>query len=530
MTVGDFEGNGRKILAALERARSQGVELVLFAELALTGYPPEDLLFDPSFVEAARAQLHAIVPHTKGLCAVIGLPRKNPHGKDKPLYNSAAVCIDGQLACFYDKILLPTYDVFDERRFFEPGEGPCVFSYKGKQIAVTICEDAWQHAGGVGDANYRRDPIAEVSGRGVQLLLNLSASPYYYKRGNTRQAVFQATAETLGCPVLFCNQVGANDQVIFDGRSMCLNGAGEPTAVANGFVEQDLVVDLEAMKPCTVTDEGIGSMYQALVLGVRDYFMKQGFSKAILGLSGGIDSALVACIAVDALGASNVKALALPTRFSSASSHTDAEQLAKNLKLQLQTISIDKTFQHYLDLLPHRCDITEQNIQSRIRGMVLMAFSNNEGSLLLNTGNKSEMAMGYTTLYGDMCGGLGVLLDVTKLHVYELARYVNREREVIPVSILKKAPSAELKTGQTDQDTLPPYEVLDPILEDYLEERLGPEEIAEKRGVELLFVQGIVRAVHRAEYKRRQAPIGLRVTGKAFSKGRNVPIVQKWVR
>lgn len=531
--IGDLAGNGEKIIEALSRARKNGADLVLFSELAITGYPPEDLLLDSTFVESAWKQLQAIIPHTKGLCAIIGLPRKNPHHKDKPLHNSAAVCVDGQLIAFADKILLPTYDVFDERRFFEPGEKPLVFSYKGFEVGVTICEDAWQHSGDVGYANYARDPINELSKSKIDLLLNLSASPYSYKRGIARAAVFQAAAETLQCPVLFCNQVGANDQILFDGHSLAISSSGELLGAAKGFVEEDLVVDLDAPARSELLEEGIHNLYQALVMGLRDYFTKQGFTKAILGLSGGIDSALVACIAVDAIGASNVTALALPTRFSSHSSHADAALLAKNINLSLQLVSIEKTFQHYLDLLDPfikkgSSSITEENLQSRIRGMILMAFSNAQGSLLLNTGNKSEMAMGYTTLYGDMCGGLGPLHDVTKLHIYELARYVNREREIIPNSILEKAPSAELKENQTDQDTLPPYEVLDPILEDYIERGLSPEEIAEQRGESLELVTRIVKAIHRAEYKRRQAPIGLRVTQKAFSRGRNVPVVQRW--
>ena len=534
LTIGDLAGNTARVLQALERARAARVEIVLFSELTLTGYPPEDLVLDHSFIEAAEQQLRRIAPFTKDLFVVLGLPRKNPKTQVKPLYNSAAVFIDGELVGFKNKTLLPTYDVFDEARLFEPGEAVGIFTFKNRKIAITICEDAWQHSGNVGFANYAVDPIQALASQGVSLLLNLSASPYAYDRFSTRLAVFQAAAMTLACPVVMCNQVGANDQLIFDGYSFCINGQGELVGQAPGFVEADLVVDLDALgAPVQMTRNLTEDLYQALVLGIRDYFHKQGFSRALLGLSGGIDSALVAALSCAALGASNVMAFGLPTRFSSSSSHTDAALLAKNLGISLQMLSIDALFQTTLDLVaPHlrgpALPITEENLQSRIRGLLLMALSNQWGSLLLNTGNKSEMAMGYTTLYGDMCGGLGVLLDVSKLRVYELARFINREVEVIPRSILEKAPSAELRPNQKDADTLPPYEILDPIIADSVEEGMSPKEIGIKRGCEVAFVEGIVRKIHAAEYKRRQSPIGLRVTKKSFSKGRVVPIVQAW--
>lgn len=532
-TIGDLEGNGQKVFAALTRARENGANVVLFPELTLTGYPPEDLLLDARFIEAVEKKLSMIGPATKGLFVAVGLPRRNARKKEKPLYNSAAIFIDGELVGFKDKTLLPTYDVFDERRFFEPGGEQPVFEYLGHKIAVTICEDAWQHAGCVGYTDYERDPIEELREKGVDLLLNLSASPYYHQRQDTRLSTMQAAAKTLQCPALLCNQVGANDQLVFDGHSLYVNEKGELMQQAKGFVEEDLVVDLSTHAcPCTPVNHGIEDLYSALVLGVRDYFHKQGFSRAILGLSGGIDSALVACIAKDALGSAQVQAFALPSRFSSPASYKDAADLAQNLGISLKKISIDEIFQQYLDLLEplfkgKPLDATEENLQSRIRGMILMAMSNKFGSILLNTGNKSELAMGYTTLYGDMCGGLGVLLDVVKLKVYELARYVNRQKNIIPASILQRIPSAELKENQTDQDTLPPYEILDPVIQDYVEERLSPEEIATQRGHLLPFVQGIVHKIHAAEYKRRQAPIGIRVTKKSFSKGRNIPIVRK---
>ena len=532
-TIGDIEGNTKKILAALARAKKNGAHVVLFSELSITGYPPEDLLLDFSMVDAAEKKLREIAPATKGLFVAVGLPRRNPKMKEKPLHNSAAIFIDGDLGGFKDKVLLPTYDVFDERRFFEPGGEQPVFEYLGRRIGVTICEDIWQHAGDVGFSDYFRDPVKEYEERGIDLLLNLSASPYYYKRDDVRASVLSASARTLRCPVILCNQVGANDQIVFDGHSSYANEKGDLIQVAKGFAEDDLLIDLSVLSCVSrKMQTGIGALYSALVMGVRDYFYKQGFSKAILGLSGGIDSALVACIACEALGAENVRALALPSRFSSPESLIDAEQLANNLGILLETVSIDELFQQYLERLgPYfaTSSLVEENLQARVRGQILMAFANQFSSILLNTGNKSEMAMGYTTLYGDMAGGLGVLHDVIKLKVYELSRFVNREKEVIPEAILQKVPSAELRPNQKDSDTLPPYEILDPILEDYIEEHLTAQEIADRRGQPIAFIQEIIRKIHIAEYKRRQAPIGIRVTRKAFSRGRNVPIVQKWM-
>lgn len=536
LTIGDIEGNTQKILAALARAQKNEVDIVLFSELTITGYQPDDLLLDLSLVDAAEKKLREIAPATKGLFVAIGLPRRNPRKREKPLCNSAAIFIDGELIGFKDKILLPTYDIFDERRFFEPGKESTVFEYLGRRIGIVICEDAWQHAGEVGYSDYQRDPIEEYANLGVDLLLNLSASPYYFKRENIRLGVFSKCAKSLRCPIVYCNQVGGNDQIVFDGQSFYMNEKGELIQIAKGFVEDDLVADLSIhVCSCAKPKSGVADLYTALVTGVRDYFHKQGFTKAILGLSGGIDSALVACIAKDALGSENVKAVALPSRFSSESSTRDAELLSKNLGISFEVISIDEMYQHYLDLLePHfvnlKPDITEENLQPRIRAMILMAFSNKFSALLLTTGNKSEMSMGYTTLYGDMAGALGVLQDVSKTYVYELADYVNENQEIIPKSIIEKEPSAELRHNHKTLDSLPPFEILDPILEDYIEGQLSAQEIAHQRGQPVEFVQEIIQKVHAAEFKRRQAPIGIRVTRKAFSKGRSVPIVQKWVQ
>jgi NAD+ synthase (glutamine-hydrolysing) len=436
-----------------------------------------------------------------------------------------AVFAGGKLLGFKNKTLLPTYDVFDERRYFEPDDEQPIWEYQGKRIAITICEDVWQHSGTVGYTSYCCDPVLLLKEKKPDLVLNLSASPYYFKRTDIRMSVFQAVAKTLHCPVILCNQVGANDQIVFDGHSLSIDAKGDLLQVAKGFVEDDLIVDLDAPKiTCPVPENGIKDLYSALVLGVHDYFHKQGFKKALVGLSGGIDSALVACIAKDALGAKNVMAITMPSRFSSLGSVDDSVQLAKKLGIEFQNISIESILKEYLHLLGPLCDLAQENLQPRIRAMILMAYSNEKGALLLNTGNKSEMAMGYCTLYGDMSGAFGVLQDVTKLQVYKLAEYIQ-----IPEAIIKKVPSAELKENQTDFDTLPPYEVLDPIIEDYIEERLSPEEIAKRRGHPLPFVLDLIHKIHLAEYKRRQAPIGIRVTQKAFSRGRIVPIVQDWL-
>ncbi len=533
-TIGDIEGNARKILNALERARDADADIVLFPELALSGYPPEDLLLDESFINALYDKLMEIAPATKGLLALIGLPRWNETGIEKPLYNSAAILRDGQLIGFHNKQLLPTYDVFDEMRYFQPGTSITIIEHMGKKIAVTICEDLWQHSGAVGYTHYRRDPVMEMQEKEIDLVLNLSASPYYYGREKLRLKAFAESAKALQAPLILCNQVGANDQLVFEGHSFHLNSQGELIHLAKGFEEDDLFIDLDVHAgPKELPADGIADLYQALVLGVRDYFAKQGFSHAVLGLSGGIDSALVACIAKDALGSKHVFALNLPSRFSSSDSIADAEILADRLGIELKKISIEPIFEETLKnlqpLLGKRpWGVTEENIQARIRGQILMAYTNQRGHLLLNTGDKSEMAMGYMTLYGDMCGALGVLADVIKTRVYRLAHYINREKEIIPLSILQRAPSPELKNHQSYLDTLPPYETLDPIVEDYIEERLSPDEIAEKRGLPLPFVHDLVVRMHRAEYKRRQAPVGIRVTQKAFSKGRNVPVVQRW--
>ncbi len=534
LIIGDFTYNVKKIFQAIAKGKKQKADIVLFSELTLCGYPPEDLLFYPSFLEKMEEVMPKICKASSDLMVVIGLARKNPEGKEKGAFNSAAVIIDGRLVGYKDKTLLPTYDVFDERRYFEPGKEQKIFEYKGKKIAILICEDMWQHGGDLLFTHYRRDPVKELAENPPDLLLNLSASPYYFQKRDTRVITFAATAKTLKCPIVYCNQVGANDQLIFDGYSLYMSSKGELLQVAKGFVEDYLIIDTEqGLSPIAFEQDIYEDLFSALVLGVKDYFSKQGFKKALLGLSGGIDSALVACIAEKALGKENITCLFLPTRYSSKESYEDSLLLVKNLEIKLLYLSIDTLFQSFLDTLaPHfsknKPDITEENLQSRIRGIILMAFSNKFGSIVLSTGNKSEMAMGYTTLYGDMCGGLGVLNDVSKAQVYQLARFINRRRKVIPQTILDKEPTAELKPGQRDIDTLPEYTTVDAVQEDYVEELLSATDISKKRGLSLDLVQGLINKIHNAEYKRRQAPPGIRVTKRAFSKGRIFPIVQRW--
>lgn len=536
LTIGDLKGNSQKIVEVLRRARKKGVEVVLFSEMAICGYPPEDLVLHSNFVMAIEEMLQKIVPETQGLMAVMGLVRRNLSSGEKPLLNSAAILQDGRVVGFYDKCLLPTYDVFDERRYFERGEEVGIWEWKGKKIGVTICEDVWQHAGFVGYTRYSYDPVLELAKLKPDFMLNLSASPYSYEKPEVRVKVCQKAAKTLKCPVMLCAQVGANDQIVFDGYSVYVDGNGNLGRLAKGFEEDEMVVDLEVPAcPCPFQYDAIRDLYQALVLGTRDYFYKQGFKKGVLGLSGGIDSALAACIAVEALGKENVFGVAMPSQYSAPSSLKDAKDLAKNLGIHCEVISIKGLLEDYLKVLKpsfqgKKEDVTEENLQARIRGMILMALSNKHGYLVLSTGNKSELAMGFCTLYGDMAGGLALISDVSKKQVYALSKWINRDREIIPASTIEKPPSAELRPGQKDTDTLPDYAIVDAVLESYVEDCLSPEEIAKKHNFSLDLVLDLVRRIHRAEYKRRQAAPGIRVTKKAFRVGRRYPIVQGWMK
>lgn len=533
-TVGDFSGNRTKIVQAIESGKREGADLVLFSELALCGYPPEDLLLHPAFVEEIEKSLATILPHTEGICALIGLARVSPSSGEKHLLNSAVLVENGAVRGYYDKWLLPTYDVFNEKRYFDEGKQVAVWQIKGKKVGVTICEDIWQHGGFVQESRYQRDPVLALMQEKPDCVVNLSASPYHYAKPQMRIEVCAAAAKSLLCPVVMCTQVGANDQLVFDGFSPTVDGKGRLCALAKGFKEENLLVDLDRLQPVDFVDyDPTYHLYQALVLGVRDYFHKQGFSKGCLGLSGGIDSAVTACIAVEALGKENVVAIGMPSRFSSQSSVQDAQELANHLGIQFELISIDPLFSSSLEQLhPYFSgkpfDTAEENLQARARGMMLMALSNKFGYLVMSTGNKSELAVGYSTLYGDMCGGLGVIADVSKSRVYELARWINRKEEVIPRSTMEKPPSAELRPDQKDSDSLPDYDIVDAVLEGYVEEHLSVAQICKKYRLEEPVVKRLVEMIHRAEYKRRQAAPAIRVTPKAFSVGRRFPIVQKW--
>lgn len=532
--IGDLTGNTQRILQAIDRGRNQKADLVVFPEMALTGYPPEDFILLPHFMEMVAQKLEEIVHATAGIAAIVGLPRYNPHKLEKTLYNSAALIQNRTLIDFADKILLPTYDVFDERRYFEPGDQVKVWSLQGEKIAVSICEDLWQHSGFLQSTYYRRDPVLEMQKQHPSCLINISASPYSLNKFSTRLTVCLSVARSLECPVVLCNQVGGNDSLIFDGYSFYVNQEGLMQC-AKGFEEDEILIDLaHPRKPIKMERHAVQDLFSALVLGVRDYFKKSGFKKACLGLSGGIDSAVVACIAAEALGSENVLAISMPSRYSSFESSRDAALLAQLLGIQYQEISIEEPFKGYLHILApsfegRDSDITEENLQARIRGMLLMSFSNKFGYLVLSTGNKSELALGYSTLYGDMCGGLAVIGDVTKKQVYALAQWINRNKEIIPKYTIERAPSAELRPNQKDSDTLPDYEIIDQVLQAYVEEHRSPHWIADHFHYPLPLVQELIKRIHLNEYKRRQAPPALRVSEKAFSVGRRFPIVQRWV-
>lgn len=533
--VGDLDGNTKKIILAIEQGRRKDAELILFSELAVTGYPPEDLLLQPNFLEQTNHCLNHIIDASKDVIVIIGTVRENRNGKEKHLYNSAAVIENGVLLGFQDKRLLPTYDIFDERRYFEPGEQTHKWMLKEKTVVITICEDIWQYSDTLRYTSYRQDPIADLQTERLDLLLNLSASPFSYDKKAKRETVCCDVARALHCPVILCNQVGANDSLIFDGYSLFVDANGTVLKEAKGFEEDALYVDLKetpvtSLKP----DDALNDLFQALVMGTRDYFHKQGFVKACLGLSGGIDSALVACIAVEALGSDNVLGVLMPSRYSSEGSIIDAVHLVQNIGMPYKQIPIEEPLKAYLNLLQpifdgRPSDTTEENLQARIRGMILMALSNKLGYIVLSTGNKSELALGYSTLYGDLCGGLAVIGDVTKTQVYALSRWINRNKEIIPLNTITKPPSAELKPDQKDSDSLPDYAIIDNVLKDYIEEHLTATQIATTHGYSLDLVQNLIKRIHLNEYKRRQSPPNLRISEKSFSVGRKYPIVQKFV-
>jgi len=533
-TIGDFTGNSKKIIESSRQALALGAEMVLFPELAVCGYPPRDLLEKPAFVERSQQVVHEIaqaVPQITIVCGFVS-PAKVETGKS--VMNSAAVLREGSVQFVQSKMLLPTYDVFDELRYFDPAESQKLLALGGKQFALTICEDAWNDKHFWHRRLYSVDPVDELLHAGGNMVINISASPFHVGKRELRRQMLETIARDNKVPVLFVNQVGGNDSLIFDGSSMVIAPDGRIVAQAGSFAEDLIVFDSETMQGDMHEQTAVGnaSAYAALVLGTRDYVQKCGFSKVVIGLSGGIDSALTAAIAVDALGKENVTGVAMPSQYSSEHSISDARELACKLGIRFEVVPIGAIFDEYRKSLANlfagtQDGVAEENIQSRIRGNILMAFSNKFGELVLTTGNKSELGVGYCTLYGDMVGGLGVISDVPKTMVYSLSRYVNSLRPVIPQSTIDKPPSAELRPGQKDSDTLPPYEVLDNILEDYVEDYHSAERIAADRGYDVRLVREVIRMIERSEYKRQQAAPGLKITPKAFGLGRRFPIAQK---
>jgi NAD+ synthase (glutamine-hydrolysing) len=534
-TVGDFTGNLKKIVAFSRRAAGLGARLTVFSELAICGYPPADLLEKPSFLARCRTAVDELRAATFDLptavLAGVALPANGADGK--PAFNAAVLIDHGNLLLEQHKCLLPFYDVFDEQRYFSPAGPQKVIDFEGTRLAVTICEDAWNDKSFWPRQLYDIDPVVELMRQNPALHINLSSSPFWHHKRTIRREMLTAIARRDRIPVLMSNQVGGNDSLVFDGSSFAQNARGELIAQAKSFEEDLVIVDPFNAPPVALPeDDETEAAYRALVLGTRDYVRKCGFQKAIIALSGGIDSALVAAVAADALGAENVTGVGMPSPYSSSGSIDDSRQLAANLGIRFETISIKELFADFNHALAPLFkglppDTTEENIQPRIRGTILMALSNKFGALVLTTGNKSEMAVGYCTLYGDMVGALAVIGDLVKTRVYAVCRWINREREVIPAAILDKPPSAELRPGQMDTDSLPPYEVLDPIVEAYVERYETPESIAEERGFPLDLVQQVVRLIERSEYKRQQAAPVLKVTSKSFGMGRRFPIAVK---
>ena len=529
--IGAFARNLCQINDWIHKAKQAGCDLVVFPELTLSGYPPQDLLERPSFLEAHDHALADLIRGLNGITCIVGVLERR-QGPGKPLYNSAFVLERNKIAFRARKRLLPTYDVFDETRYFEPGTTSTVFPLQGLHCGLTVCEDIWWSS-----ASYRANPLADLAVGPIvpDCLINISASPYHHGKLQERQQVFGQLCRQNNLPLLYANQVGGQDGLIFDGHSMVMTPTGTLWKVAVGFAEDMLVVDSEDWNTTgqEPLEDSVADVEEALVLGVRDYLHKTGFRKAVLGLSGGIDSAVTAVIGCRALGPENVLCVAMPSPYTSQQSVDDARLLAANLGCGFEIIGISAAMDAYRTSLSPLFaglaeDATEQNIQARIRGNLLMALSNKFNRLLLSTGNKSEMAVGYCTLYGDMSGGLAVIADVPKGMVYALARLINREREIIPERIITRPPTAELKPDQCDQDDLPPYEVLDTVLQAYLEEHKSIEDIA-SGGVDAQLVRDIVRRIKLNEYKRKQAPLGIKVTTKAFGPGRRYPVVQDFV-
>jgi len=535
--VGDLDGNRQRIIGAYDDLVEAGAELVVFPELVVCGYPPRDLLYKRRFVSDVEASLQLIVAHIGAVPALIGTVEANPNDDGRPSFNAAAFCQHGRVLQMARKCLLPTYDVFDEDRYFEPASAPTVVEFGTHRLGITICEDIWTHPMLGTRRRYNRvSPLEQLATQKCDVMINLSASPWHFGKGQMRESLITDAAKTLGCPVVYVNAVGGNDELVFDGRSLVASPTGKVIFGLAAFQEDLQVVELSAKQPLfdrTFKQEDLEDVHDALVLGLRDYAHKSGFKTAHVALSGGIDSALVAALAVEALGAEHVTGVSLPSAISSAHSRDDARLLAENLGIRFETIAIAEAVDACEHLLApiftgRKPDVTEENIQARVRGVLMMALSNKFGSLLLTTGNKSEIAVGYCTLYGDMAGGLAVISDVFKTQAYALARWINREREIIPVNTIEKPPSAELRPDQKDEDSLPPYDQLDAILRGYIEEGLSSHELIEQ-GFPAATIKDMLRKVDLNEYKRKQAAPGLKITPLAFGVGRRIPIVQKYV-
>jgi NAD+ synthase (glutamine-hydrolysing) len=533
-TVGDFSGNAAKIIDFSRRAQSSGAALILFPELSVCGYPPRDLVERSSFVARNRETVEHIAAATRGISVICGLVTPAESDTGKSVMNSAALLEDGKIAFVQSKMLLPTYDVFDEMRNFAPAKSQSLFPFCGKRVALTICEDAWNDKFFWPRRLYTVDPIDALIRAGGNMVLNISASPFWIGKRELRRDMLASIARHHQVPVAMVNQVGGNDSLLFDGSSIVLDAEGKFIAQGKSFEEDLIYFDSTALTGDLHEQiEGEeASVYAALVLGTRDYMRKCRFQKAIVGLSGGIDSALTAVIASDAVGPENVVGVGMPGPYSSAGSIEDARTLANNLRIRFEVLSINCVYEAYRSTLERVFagrpeDVTEENIQSRARGTLLMALSNKFGAIVLSTGNKSELGVGYCTLYGDMVGGLAVISDVPKTLVYRLSHYVNSRRAVIPRATLEKPPSAELRPDQKDSDSLPPYEVLDAVLEDYVEDAHSAERIAADRGFDMELVRRVIRMVDRAEYKRQQAAPGIKISPKAFGYGRRFPIAAK---
>ncbi|MCS7053963.1 MAG: NAD+ synthase [Ignavibacterium sp.] len=531
--IGALEYNYQKILDGYKKGIENGADLVIFPELFLLGYPPQDLVEKREFREAVKKYTYKLAQQTNSVGLLFGAITEDDDNIGTDIHNSALLCYEGKIQFIQHKTLIPNYDVFDEMRYFDPAKDVKVFEFKGEKLGISICEDIWNDADYWYKRRYTKDPVNDLIKQGATILINISASPYSYGKRTNRKDMLSSLCRNDNLPLIYCCCVAGQTELIFDGGSMCFDKKGKLVKLGKSYQEDFILFDTNSNYEEIINCESFfeEEVLNALVFGLREYCQKEGFNKVVLGLSGGIDSALVTCISVEALGSENVKVLLLPSKYSSNGSIEDSKKLCENLGVEYKIISIqevvDCSLYNFEKSGLEYNSITEENIQARIRGNMLMAFSNSYGNLLLSTGNKSELAVGYTTLYGDMCGGLSVIGDVYKTDVYRLASYINREKEIIPKEIINKPPSAELKPNQKDQDTLPPYDILDRILRMYLEENKEEIEISELIGNAEL-VRKVLRMVDQNEFKRKQAPPVLRVSQKAFGYGRRYPIVQSW--